>query len=203
MKIGILGVLLLCALPSAIGAEPAVERLARFLTGEFSSAEQAAADRNFRPVVLHVVRIWPERSDGPWLYVEQAMAEAIDQPYRQRVYQLAPRSDGSLESRVFTLRDPIAATGAWKSSEPLAHLQPNDLTAREGCTVFLREQDDGTFRGSTEGDGCASDLRGARYATSEVHLSADLMVSWDRGYDASGKQVWGAVSGGYRFKRIR
>jgi hypothetical protein len=29
------------------------------------------------------------------------------------------------------------------------------------------------------------------------------MTSWDRGYDAQGSQVWGAVEGGYIFDKIK
>ena len=199
----LLALLLLAALAArASAADDALERLATALTGHFSSAEQAAADKNFRAVTLHVVRIWPQRSDGPWLYVEQALADAPDQPYRQRVYQLARRDAAVLESRVFTLADPIAATGAWKKPLPLSELSPANLSARDGCTVFLREMPDGAFVGHTEGNGCASDLRGASYATSEVTATASEMVSWDRGYNAAGRQVWGSTAGGYRFKRV-
>lgn len=180
----------------------ALERLATFLTGSFSSADQALADKNYRHVVLHAVRIWPERTDGPWLYVEQALAEAPDQPYRQRVYQLATSADGTLESRVFTLDNPIKATGAWRQAAPLADLAPERLTFREGCTVYLRAMPDGSYIGGTHGDGCASDLRGASHATSEVTLTSDRIVSWDRGFNAAGKQVWGAATGGYVFKRL-
>jgi hypothetical protein len=180
----------------------ALERLATFLTGSFSSADQALADKNYRNVALHVVRIWPERPDGPWLYVEQALAEALDQPYRQRVYQLAVAADGTLESRVFTLDDPIKATGAWRTPAPLSDLTPERLTFREGCTVYLQAMPDGSYVGGTRGDGCASDLRGATHATSEVTVKSDQLVSWDRGFNAAGKQVWGASTGGYVFKRV-
>jgi hypothetical protein len=44
-------------------------------------------------------------------------------------------------------------------------------------------------------------VRAPHYATSTVRLFADKFVSWDRGYDASGKPVWGAVEGGYVFER--
>ncbi len=181
---------------------PSVDRLASLLTGVFSSAEQAIAERGYRHVVLHVVPVWTQRTDGPWLYVEQALAEAIDQPYRQRIYQLARSDDGTLESRVFTLADPITATGAWRQPNPLATVSPADLTHRDGCTVFLTEQADGTFHGRTQGNGCASELRGASYATSEVVLYPNRMISWDRGFNAAGVQVWGASAGGYIFKRI-
>jgi hypothetical protein len=53
--------------------------------------------------------------------------------------------------------------------------------------------------GSTQGDGCASALRGAAYATSEVTLTAGELDSWDRGFDATGNQVWGSTKGAYRF----
>ena len=52
------------------------------LVGSFSSAAQADADSNFRAIDLHMVPIWTDRTDGPWLYVEQAVAEARDRPYQ-------------------------------------------------------------------------------------------------------------------------
>lgn len=179
----------------------ALDRLAALLTGTFSSADQALADKNYRNATLHAVRVWPERSDGPWIYVEQALPEALDQPYRQRVYQLASASDGALEVRVFTLDDPIKATGAWQKTAPLADISPDRLAFNEGCTVIFRAMPDGSFVGSTRGDGCASDLRGATHATTDATLTSDQIVWWERGYNASGRQVWGSATGGYVFKR--
>ncbi|WP_415908162.1 chromophore lyase CpcT/CpeT [Oleiharenicola sp. Vm1] len=180
----------------------ALERLASLLTGTFSSADQALADKNYRHAVLHAVRIWPDRSDGPWLYVEQALAEAPDLPYRQRVCQLAVSPDGALEMRLFTLDDPIKATGAWRKTVPLSDVTPSRIAFNEGCTVFFRAMPDGSLVGSTRGDGCPSDLRGATHATTDITVTSDQLVSWDRGYNASGRQVWGPASGGYIFKRV-
>jgi len=58
---------------------------------------------------------------------------------------------------------------------------------------------DERFEGSTRGDGCASSLAGASYATSEVVVTPGRLLSWDRGWDASGEQAWGATGGGYEF----
>jgi hypothetical protein len=33
-------------------------------------------------------------------------------------------------------------------------------------------------------------------------MSKDGLKTWDRGYDKEDHQVWGAVSGGYIFKRV-
>ncbi|MBX3739020.1 MAG: chromophore lyase CpcT/CpeT [Candidatus Didemnitutus sp.] len=180
----------------------ALERLATLLTGSFSSADQALADRNYRNTTLHAVRIWTNRDDGPWLYVEQALADAPDQPYRQRVYQLALSRDGALEARIFTLDDPIKATGAWRKSLPLSDLTPTRLAFNEGCTVYFHAMPDGSLLGATQGDGCASDLRGATHATTEATLTSDKIIWWERGFNAAGRQVWGSATGGYLFKRV-
>ena len=61
----------------------------------------------------------------------------------------------------------------------------------------------GSYEGSTNGKDCQSDLRGAKYATSEVVISDEGIKSWDRGYDENDKQVWGAEKGGYVFKKLK
>lgn len=183
-------------------AEPtALERLATCLTGSFSSADQARGDQNFRDVSLHVAAIWTNRSDGPWLYCEQSLTDIPDHPYRQRIYQLATRPDGAIEARIFDLPDAIAATGAWKNPALLDKLSPTSLSAQRGCTLILRVQPDGSFKGGTEGKGCPSTLREASYTTVEMTVSDQQIVQWDRGYNASNTQVWGSVHGGYIFKK--
>jgi len=68
---------------------------------------------------------------------------------------------------------------------------------------MLQKKGAGVFSGSTVTRECASDLRGAAYATSEVEITAAALISWDRGYAADGRQVWGAVKGGYIFKKLK
>lgn len=179
-----------------------LDRFAAQFAGAFSSAEQALGDKNYRNVTVHCVRIWPQRTDGVWFYLEHALAEGLDQPYRQRVHQLVAADAGALELRVFTLDDPIKATGAWHESEPLAALTPERLTFHEGCSLHFREMPDGSFVGATQGDGCANTLRGATHATCEVTLTAEKMTFWERGYSATRRQVWGPTNGGYVFKRV-
>lgn len=175
-------------------------RLRAYLVGDFSSAAQAAADpENFREVQLSIAPIWATREGEHWLYVEQSMPGAP--PYRQRVYQLVKRGDGRLQSVVYELPgDPLAFAGADEHPGRFDRLTPEMLKRREGCDVFLSVSGD-AFVGGTEGRGCASQLRGAAYATSEVTLLPDRMITWDRGFDAEGTQVWGATAGGYVFIR--
>jgi hypothetical protein len=187
------------------GGSPAVDhdlaQLAEMMTGSFSSEEQAAADSAYFDIRLHMARIWPERDDGFWLYVEQAAAGSADRPYRQRIYHLRRTSADTLASAVFVLPGPEAFVGAWQDPGKFAGLTPDSLSEREGCAVFLTRLDDSTFGGGTRGGECSSSLRGASYATSEVEVRSDGLLTWDRGFDAAGNQVWGATRGGYVFRK--
>jgi CpeT protein len=186
---------------SGSAADSDVKAVVELLTGSFSSAKQAKADTAYFDVRLHMSPIFTDKAGEHWLYVEQAMATALDKPYRQRVYKVELR-EGSIISRVFTLPgDAHKFAGGFKDPKKFADLKADQLVERAGCAIVLAKQSDGTFKGSTLGKGCASDLRGAKYATSEVTLSPKLLTSWDRGYDADGKQVWGAVSGPYQFDK--
>jgi len=178
-----------------------VEVLVDYMVGSFSSEEQAEKDSNYFNIELEMVQLWKDRADGPWLYIEQAVAESKDKPYRQRVYQLKKRNDGKIESLVYTIPDPLRFAGDYKNEFPLLRLTPDSLILKEGCEVILYQADNGYFEGSTVDKNCGSDLRGASYATSEVMIDKDKMISWDRGFDENGNQVWGATDGGYIFKK--
>lgn len=178
-----------------------LQELGAWMTGSFSSAAQSQADEDFHHIVLHMARIWPDRTDGIWLYVEQAVASAAEKPYRQRVYHVRGVGEGLFASSVFTFADPLERAGAWQKASPLSDLSPEDLEARQGCTIYLEQRADNLFEGSTLGRLCTSSLRGATWASSEVVIGPDGLVSWDRGWDDDGLQVWGAEKAGYRFDR--
>ncbi len=196
---------LLClalAVTSARADDTPLARVSAWLTGNFSNETQFTTDKGYRHVDLHAVPLFADRADGPWLYVEQSLADAPTVPYRQRVHQLAARADGALEVRVYTLTNPVAFTAAWRDAARLAKLTHADLIFQEGCTIILREQPDGSFKGATEGTGCANDLHGAAYATSDLIVTNDQLTTWERGYNAAKAQVWGPMGGGYIFKRV-
>lgn len=176
-------------------------KLVDWMTGHFSSAEQAASDSSYYHILLHMVPIWRELSDAHWLYVEQAVADYADKPYRQRVYRVSQTDSNTFESRVHTIEEPLRFAGAWKDDDPLRMLAPDSLDLRDGCAIYLHMEGDSAFVGSTVDRDCKSNLRGAAYATSEVKITDSILYSWDRGYDADGNQVWGAEKSGYFFKK--
>ncbi|MFG0246367.1 MAG: chromophore lyase CpcT/CpeT [Phycisphaerales bacterium JB052] len=208
ISIGVLFVLMLggCANTQSTrgDAVPSVKQLKRHLTGSFSSKAQATQDPEYYEIVLHMIPIWEDRWDGPWLYVEQAVASTADRPYRQRVYHLAQTGENEFVSTVYSFEDPMSYAGAYQDEFPLSDLNPDDLTIREGCAITVSwDASQSAFIGATNGNDCVSNLRGSTYATSEVFLHMDRLITWDRGFDDNDEQVWGAVKGGYIFDRVQ
>ena len=183
--------------------------LLAYMTGSFSSEAQSKADSNFYDIRLHMVDIQMGNESGNWLYVEQAMGSAQDKPYRQRVYQVVEITLGIYESRVYEFENPLQYAGGWNDASKLSNLTFDKLILRDGCTITLKYEHElvgdiniNRFVGSTGATSCPSSLRGASYATSEVVITEDQLLSWDRGWDVNGKQVWGAETGGYIFVKI-
>lgn len=177
-----------------------LQKLAEMLAGSYTSEKQHNRDTtNYFDIRLSISRIWNSRTDGYWFYVEQAVASYYDKPYRQRVYHLTQREDGSFESAVFTMNAPLRFVHRPDLCETT--LSVDSLISREGCSVILKQTARNRFEGSTEGKSCPSDRQGATYATSEVALTKNKLISWDRGYDKNDIQVWGATEGGYEFVR--
>ncbi|MBL0355580.1 MAG: chromophore lyase CpcT/CpeT [Chitinophagaceae bacterium] len=169
------------------------------MVGAFSSELQSKSDTDYFNIHLHMAQIWVDSKDGYWLYVEQAVARALSKPYRQRIYHVYKQDDVTLVSKVFEINTPIRFAGAWNNTGLLKVLTTDSLIDRQGCSIYLHKDKDGNFAGATPGKECLSSLRGSTYATSEVVIYADKLVSWDRGWDKEDKQVWGAEKGGYQF----
>jgi hypothetical protein len=175
-----------------------LEALATNMVGSYSSAAQSAEDSTYLNIELEMVRIWPKRKDGVWLYVEQAPATSKEKPYRQRVYHVQEVNDSTFTSDILAIKSGDALFGAYRGPLLLEQLRMDSRDVLNGCTITLHRQGK-NYVGSTEGRKCSNAWGKATYATSEVTILPGLMVSWDRGYNDAGEQVWGAEKGGYRF----
>jgi hypothetical protein len=131
--------------------------------------------------------------------MEQSLASMQSKPYRQRIYRLAQKNDTTFESAIFILRYPLRFAGEWRRENMLRHQTPDSLAEMNGCGIVLYRKRNGAYSGTTVGTNCSSELRKAVYSTSDITVAADRLILWDRGFDASGQQVWGATKGGYEF----
>jgi CpeT protein len=197
------GLLTACSTPKSrnSSSQKEVKDLQSLMLGSYLSKAQSERDTDYFNISLHMYPIWKSHKET-WLYVEQAMAAKQDKPYRQRVYQLVKTSGDTFESKVFTLKNEKDAIGKWAQPTWFDQFIPEAiLEERTGCEVILKRLNATTYEGSTKDKQCASTLRGASYANSIVRIEKKKIVSWDQGFDASDKQVWGATKGGYIFDK--
>ncbi|MBU1219964.1 hypothetical protein KKF34_04175 [Myxococcota bacterium] len=171
--------------------------LIEWMTGYFSSEAQAATstDQYHVDVRLHMVRIWPERMDGYWIYVEQAYATDLANPYRQRVYNVYESGSG-WEDLIYALASPQSYVGGWENPDDFEELTPeNDLILKENCGLsFSWDEEEQNFYGSTSGNECTASIPGVAYLTSESRIAETFFTSWDLGYNDQGTIVMGPYS---------
>jgi hypothetical protein len=200
MKSVIVLLILLLFSPVFAQTEADLNLLINWMEGSFNSEEQSQNDPDYFNISLEMKKIWNDRKDGYWLYVEQAASQTKDKPYRQRIYHLFLEK-GAIISEIYSIPEESKYVGGYKNPQLFDNLSPDSLSARTGCAVIIQRFDENTFIGSTVKKNCTSNLRGASYATTEVKITKDSMISWDRGFNDKDEQVWGAVKGGYIFKK--
>jgi CpeT protein len=177
--------------------ESNLNELIAIMQGNYSSEKQSKRDTTYFNISLRMVPIWKEK--GNYLYVEQALFNKQEKPYRVRIYKVTQLSENEFVSEIHTLKNEKDWVGKWKTPEAFATLSEKDIELKQGCGVKLTRTDTNKFVGSTGNKTCPSELRGASYASSKVTVTENEILSWDQGYDKNDKQVWGAEKGGYLF----
>lgn len=183
------------------------DELTALTLGSFTTSAQSARDDRYGVAEAEIVRIWPDRTDGVWLYQEQAYMgdtpDDIDQsmkarPYFARVTHSVEVTPGVVQRSVHKLKNPAAAAGGWQADEPLSDLGPADLEDSE-CAITVTRIAENYWR--SESEQCPNAHRGAAYALSLGITTDGAYANWDRGFTEEGEHVWGPSSGGYIFKR--
>lgn len=197
-------IVFLIVIPSNIfgQTEKDFKTLANWMQGSYTSEEQSKKDSDYYSISLNMIRIWNDRTDGYWFYVEQAASESLTKPYRQRIYHLVIEN-GLIKNIIFSISNESKFIGGYNNPESFNSLVTDSLQERKGCEVIIKKLDRDTFTGSTILNNCASNLRDASYATSDFVIKENMLISWDRGYNDKGQQVWGAEKSGYIFKKIK
>lgn len=182
------------------GDSKELKELVTVMQGHYSSEKQAVADKDYYNISLRMTPIW--KTKGHYLFVEQAIFDKQDKPYRVRIYKVSQRGDQFI-SEIYTLKDEKKWIGKWATPEAYDQLTESDIELKQGCEVTLKHIGKNKFEGATGDKTCPSELRGASWANSKVTVTENEILSWDQGFDKDGKQVWGATKGGYEFIKIK
>ena len=178
-----------------------LKALVERMSGIYDNQEQARNNQQYAPIELNIreISLKGRKLSGHWLYVEQALNANGNKVYHQRVYNIYREKDG-VRAKLYELKDPQAFVGAWSKPEQFKSLVVDSLV--EGCILYFTKDDQGNFTGNTLNRDCLNSQNGAVYATTELIVTPNQIIHWDRGYNDQGQQVWGAETGGYRFRKF-
>jgi CpeT/CpcT family (DUF1001) len=187
------------------------ELVAQRLTGILSTQEQAQQSPGKPAVQMTTCRLpAPDASPASeiWLYQEQAVLPDLTKPYRQRLLRISPSPySKTVRSQSYKLAQPerwinyCDRDRANQSPAQSPALPQEVLTQPPLCQVYLKPVGP-DFIGNTPPTGCPTTARGAVRITNHIILRPTSMTTWDRGFDASGKQLWGARGEAYQFRKI-
>jgi hypothetical protein len=184
-------------------ASPLSESVAEVVThlvGVMDTSNQAKTNPKTPNVRMTTcrVRVNPTQKGAVFLYQEQALAKSLSKPYRQRFLRISEvKSRKLVESAEFKPPNPESWIGLCDRPQEKRLVSSNDLGKTE-CSVFLQKAGNNYF-GETQPGGCPTNFKGAVKLTNHITLHAKGMETWDRGYDARGKIIWGAKKEPYQY----
>jgi hypothetical protein len=177
-----------------------LDKVYKMIRGSYNSSMQNKIDSSYYNISLEMHPVWKDSGER-WLYVERALASQKDQPYRVSMYKLVRKDDNAIVCEVYTIPNEKKYYGKFKNPKAFQYLTPEYLELREGCEITIKKDKDGFYSGATGKNSCLSVRNGATYTTSLVLIREYQFISWDRGFDADGNQIWGAEKGGYIFNK--
>lgn len=191
--------------------------LAHYLAGEFDNREQAIAE----PAWFVHLRLWHRplslfRDESLTLFAEQASVVNLDNPYRQRLLrlQVASANPLALQVQYYSFKDPDTIAGAGQKPELLNSVTLEQVELLPGCVLNVMSQN------QAENSTCSEPLRRfmasplpdtqcsfiyqgeTRYVSIGFEASSTEFLSYDKGIEpATGKALWGAIMGPYRYTK--
>lgn len=192
---------------TSVPIEQQVKEVVSHLDGAMDTSAQANANPKAPNVRITSCKVEVEDAASinhpqVFLYQEQALSRKLNQPYRQRFLRIAPSVDGrSVESAAFKPPTGAAWIGLCGKPEAERVVKISDI-GKSTCSVFLQRQGD-KYVGETKAGGCPSGFKGATRITNHIVLHQAGMDTQDRGFDAAGKQIWGATDEPYQFRWVK
>lgn len=186
-----------------------VEDVAQRLEGIMDTSARARVNPNAANVRMTACRVSVDnnsqranKSNKPiFLYQEQALSSELNKPYRQRFLEISSVNNGrTVRSLSYKPADPASFANFCNRPVTERSVRLTDI-GKPVCTVYLTRSGE-NYIGVTPTQGCPANVRGAVRITNTIFLSETGMNTWDRGFDANGKQVWGAKAESYEFRKI-
>ncbi|CAO5037017.1 chromophore lyase CpcT/CpeT [Microcystis aeruginosa] len=178
--------------------------LAHWIAGDFSNQQQAFEDaKNYAHIHVFFRPLPWDFFGGIGFYSEQVYDYDLWRPYRQGVHRFIDQGE-DIYIENYSLQNPMFYAGAGRELSILRSIKPDKIDRRYHCSMIFQRQGN-LFRGRVEGNSCFIEKYGKKtYLVSDVELTENTFVSFDRGLDVDNhEQVWGSTAGALKFVKIQ
>lgn len=167
-----------------------LSRLVDLLEGDFSNETQHSLYPNKVPLIRsHYRRIWNNRSNGLWVYVEDTRSKDGENWNLDR--QLVMRyfiEDSSIKSEKYIFPEENDFVGAWEAPERLSDVTPEELRLRKDCPLEFRPLNKRSYLGVMAN--CSDPSTTADFTTTEMEVDKEGINILRRGFDEHGELIW-------------
>ena len=188
---------------------PKLIAIGQYLAGEFENKQQALES----PAWYVHLRLWLKpvplfSEDSITLFAEQASIVNLNQPYRPRILCItSSQTEGiDLEVRHYMFKDIEAVKGAGSNPNILKKITTEQIEFLPNCTLNISvEELEGNrfhFRATPTSDRpCRFTYEGKTFQVAlGFEVNPDELLTYDKGIDINtGKTIWGALMGPYRY----
>jgi hypothetical protein len=187
--------------------------LGKYLAGEFDNKQQALAE----PAWYVHLRLWQRpiplfREDSITLFAEQASVINLDRPYRPRILRLKHHQSNpqQLQVEYYMFKDLTVIAGASRHPELLQQIEPEQIEFLPDCTLNVQIEtfSSNNYRFETfpvKDCPCSFSYQGNTYQVAlGFTVTSEQLQTYDKGIDPkTGKGIWGALLGPYRFTKVQ
>ncbi|MCO4294076.1 chromophore lyase CpcT/CpeT [Solitalea sp. MAHUQ-68] len=197
-------IILIRPIVSAQKLSKELKQLRENLSGRFSNEDQARFSIDTKPETFVMKQIWAEKeNDELWFYAERFRADSTNLPHQQFVWHVKQTDQNRYFIEIFTPKTSLPLITDWKSKTPLFAGLTDTMLVKLSCPLYIVRKTMIEFTGGTKANTCVAGLpANAVYKTIELYCSESTLMLWERGYNATGKLVYGSDKGGTVFRKL-
>lgn len=176
--------------------------LKKTLQGNFSTKDQHDKDKDFYDIRMRLVPIWKSTENVFYIYVEQAMATTLNNPFSQQVYKVVKDEENTSTIFLYTIPEPERFKGRIEGDYMFESIDTETIVEKTGCELRLQfNEETMSAVGDTGDKTCTSGEAGIAWTSSQMIVKDELIELWNQSWDVDGNQLKGSVKGGYIFKK--
>jgi len=171
-------------------------------SGVFQKIQADKQDSNFQESCLYVERLsHGDFQNESWVYLEEYSLNGSPVARSNKILKLTESAFGILIDNF----EPTKEIPKPKFSEPKSFevLNKNIIRKLAGCTLFMKQNENGSLIGSTLGNNCQNRYKGSVFVRTELKIHQDSMWLLEQGFDEYNRLIWGPRKSINKYQRLQ